>query len=128
MKILIAFSFTLFFFSHTVLAQNDLEVTMKNMALSYKNTMQAQNVDSLINHLNEFKSLVLKSKELGFPPEKSVVSIEGIDKVLVLINKAEVLAKNGQLLEAQSILKSVDGLRKEYHKYHEPSLWQLIFG
>ena len=128
MKIFIAFSITLFFFSHTVLANNELEVTMKNMALSYKNTMQAQDITAFTHHLNEFKTLVLESKKVGFPTDKEAVSLEGIDKVIVLIEHAQTLATKGELTQAQLHLKAVDRLRKEYHKHHEPSFWQLIFG
>lgn len=123
--------FLLFFLSITVFAQetSELSVTMKNIGLSYKQAVQATNKQELLSSLELLSRYSLEATKETFKPELKTQSLEGLQKVLATIERARELAQNGNMKSAQSELKKIDSLRKEYHKLHEPpSIWQLIFG
>lgn len=123
--------FLLFFLSITVFAQetSELSVTMKNIGLSYKQAVQATNKQELLSSLESLSRYSLEATKETFKPELKTQSLKGLQKVLDTIERARQLAKNGDMKSAQTELKKIDSLRKEYHKLHEPpSIWQLIFG
>lgn len=101
-----------------------LEVVMKEMALSYKHAKKAESLTILHNHLNDLEILLKKSKSIGFKNEVDK-SNEGINKVLTLINE---IKQYKDLTKAKQTLNKIDKVRKHYHKLHEPSFWQLLFG
>ena len=114
--LLLAFSFCI-----NAQESSKLSVAMKNIGLSYKNVMNAQSNEDLLESLSSLSSLVREVKHEQ--------SMEGLDKVLKVISTARKHAELGELDKAKKVLKQIDEYRKEYHKLHEPpSIWQLIFG
>ncbi len=107
---------------------NELETTMKNMGLAYKQTVQATDVEKFNFAIDEFINLVEESQLAKFSKEAEK-SVKGLDKVLGKAKLAKKLA-NEQGLEAAKVpLRSIDQLRKEYHELHEPpGFWELLFG
>ena len=101
-----------------------LDAVMKEMALSYKYARSAKDIEELHRHLDEITAALEISKQIGFKqkPEKS---LEGINAVKMIIAEIKV---TDDLESAKKALREVDVLRKKYHKIHEPSVWQLLFG
>ncbi|WP_440056648.1 cytochrome b562 (plasmid) [Pseudoalteromonas sp. T1lg65] len=120
----------LFATSVTVASEgSELNKTMKEMGHSYKQMMTSADIGDMRQALSEFKNLVNKSKQLGFANKHQEESQQGLDKVLDVINKAEVKLAEGKLSQAKLLLADIDTLRKRYHELHEPpSIWQLLFG
>ena len=122
--LLLAFSFCI-----NAQESSKLSVAMKNIGLSYKNVMNAQSNEDLLESLSSLSSLVREVKHEQFKPNLHEQSMEGLDKVLKVISTARKHAELGELDKAKKVLKQIDEYRKEYHKLHEPpSIWQLIFG
>lgn len=114
--------------SQSVIAQsNDLSLTMKNMGLSYKNAIQATDPKSLESHLIDMLDYLKQSEQFSFN-DKKVESLEGIKKVTDIVKQAQAFNQAGKFEQAISHLKPIDKLRKQYHKLHEPSFWDLLFG
>ena len=114
--------------SQSVIAQNnDLSITMKNMGLSYKNAIQATDSESLAGHLTDMLNYLEQSEQFSFN-DKKVESLEGLKKVAVIVEQAQAFNQAGEFEQAISHLKPIDKLRKQYHKLHEPSFWDLLFG
>ena len=105
----------------------DLELVMKNMALDYKQALKAENKDQFITELDELANGIETSKQFAFK-QKGEQSLEGLNKVADVIAQAKTLAQQDDLEKAKSTLKQVDTHRKNYHKLHKKSVWQLIFG
>lgn len=105
--------------------QSELAVVMKEMALSYKQATSAQTSDELLTHLTDIEKALNKSKQIGFKRETEK-SIEGIERVLKHV--ALIKQNANDLPAAKKQLAEIDKLRKQYHKIHEPSFWQLLFG
>lgn len=105
----------------------DLELVMKNMALDYKQALNAPNKAQFLTELDELLQGIETSKQYRFK-QKAEQSLEGLNKVTNVINSAKNLALNNQLENAKAKLKEVDTHRKHYHKLHKKSVWQLIFG
>ncbi|AOT10532.1 cytochrome b562 [Pseudoalteromonas luteoviolacea] len=120
----------LLFSSFTVCAQtSELNQIMKKMGHEYKLAIKAQQQDVMITHLDKFIALVEQAKAQSFAKEKTKKSIEGLNRIIKLAEKAKGLARNSYSTEARQALKEIDILREEYHKLHEPpSIWQLLFG
>lgn len=117
-------------FCQSVLADNEnsLETTMKNMGLAYKQSVQATQVEEFNTAIDEFISLIEQSKQAKFNKEAQK-SLQGLDKVLTKARSAKQLANSKGLAAAKGPLKAIDGLRKQYHKLHEPpGFWELLFG
>ncbi len=106
----------------------DLEATMKKTAFTYKKAMQATDINTLTLHVIELKKLIELCKKAKFSPDKKAISIEGFNKVLKHIKAVNKLISANQFDKAKLELKQIDLLRKQYHKHHKPSFWQLIFG
>jgi soluble cytochrome b562 len=103
---------------------SELATVMKEMALSYKQARDAQTIDELSVYLNEIESALNRSIAIGFK-QKETESIEGIKRVLALVNTIQ---KTQDINLAKKQLVEIDSIRKQYHKLHEPSIWQLLFG
>lgn len=106
----------------------DLELNMKNTGLAYKKAVQATELTDFNAAIDEFINLVEVSKTAKFykKPEKSV---QGLDKVLSQAKLAKKTANEQGLVAAKVPLKSIDNLRKKYHKLHEPpGFFELLFG
>ncbi|KTD98009.1 MULTISPECIES: cytochrome b562 [unclassified Pseudoalteromonas] len=106
----------------------DLELNMKNTGLAYKKAVQATQLTDFNAAIDEFINLVEVSKTAKFyqEPEKSV---QGLDKVLSQAKLAKKVANEQGLAAAKVPLKSIDNLRKKYHKLHEPpGFFELLFG
>lgn len=123
-------SLTLLFSSLFVAATpptKPLELAMKNMALEYKNALKSTNVNDFQAALSRIDTLILESKAIGFK-NKPHKSQQGLSELKEIVKKANALSSNDQLIEAKKTLKKMDVLRKQYHKLHEPSVWDLFFG
>lgn len=120
----------LILFSSAISAQPlDLEANMKKMGLAYKQSVKAQNAAQMLTSLNQLEQLVITSKTAHFSAKTKSQSIEGLNKVLAQIKLAKSHAEKQEINQAKQALKTIDLLRKKYHKIHEPpSFWQLIFG
>lgn len=106
----------------------DLEANMKNMGLAYKQSVEATKLNDFNQAIDEFIALVKRSKTASFAQHKAE-SLEGLDKVINKAQRAKQLANEQGLPAAQGVLKSIDGLRKQYHELHEPpGFWELLFG
>ena len=106
----------------------NLEKTMKNMGLAYKESVQATDIDKFNLAIDEFIKLVKVSQLAKFNKEEKK-SVQGLDKVLATAQRAKKRANEEGLQAAKAPLKSIDLLRKEYHKLHEPpGFWELLFG
>jgi soluble cytochrome b562 len=119
------------FFSFSVPAQetSKLSVTMKNVGLGYKTAMNATTDEQLLSALASMSHYLNEAKKATFKKEVKKQSLEGLQKVLAVIEHAKMLVIRGDLQSAKNELKKIDRLRKEYHKLHEPpSFWQLLFG
>jgi len=112
----------------TVAPTTDVEATMKQMGLNFKQAMQANDVPGMQTKVQALIELTASVQAYQFAPEKQQVFQQGLEKVaaqLVLVQGA--LAEQN-LEKAKQLLAEVDGLKKQYHKERSPSFWQLIFG
>lgn len=108
---------------------SELSVDMKNIGLSYKKVMHAENKVDLLMSLEAMATLISNIQKEQFKPDLQKQSIEGLEKVLSVISVAKKYAENDDIKSAKKALERVDRYRKEYHKLHEPpSIWQLLFG
>ena len=106
----------------------DLETNMKNMGLAYKHSVEATQLAEFNTAIDEFITLVKRSKDATFHKEAEQ-SMQGLDKVVAKAELAKKLANEKGLAAAKGPLKAIDGLRKQYHKLHEPpGFWELLFG
>lgn len=107
---------------------NELETTMKNMGLAYKQSVQATDLEKFNLAIDEFINLVEASQLAKFSKE-AAKSVRGLNKVLDKAKLAKKLANEEGLEAARVPLKSIDRLRKDYHEIHEPpGFWELLFG
>ncbi|MCG7534008.1 cytochrome b562 [Pseudoalteromonas sp. OOF1S-7] len=130
MSRLIIFLFSMCF-AQAVVAQpgQDLNQTMKNMGHAYKQAMEAQQAEEVNKHLETMLLLIQQSKQHNFKADVKAQSLQGLNKVSEVISQAQSLLAQAQVQQAKHLLKQVDGLRKEYHAFHEPpGFWELLFG
>ena len=117
-------------FSQTVAANDvsDLEKTMKNIGLAYKQSVEATQLAEFNGAIDEFIELIEQSKQAKFYKEAEK-SVQGLDKVLTQAQLAKKAANEQGLEAAKKPLKAIDNLRKKYHKLHEPpGFFELLFG
>lgn len=106
----------------------DLEANMKHMGLAYKQSVEATNLEDFNQAIDEFIDLVERSKTATFSQHKEQ-SLQGLHKVVAKAKLAKQLGNSKGLDAAKGVLKSIDGLRKQYHELHEPpGFWELLFG
>lgn len=117
-------------FSQTVAANemSDLEKTMKNIGLAYKQSVEATQLAEFNGAIDEFIKLIEQSKQAKFYKEAEK-SVQGLDKVLIQAQLAKKVANEQGLESAKKPLKVIDNLRKKYHELHEPpGFFELLFG
>lgn len=109
-------------------SQVDLQATMKKMKFEVSQAYKAQDMATFSAHIDSFAQLVAEAKRYSFPAERKEVSLQGLNKVeqAVVLIQQEIAA--GELDNAKQHLKTIDDLRKEYHKKDKPSVWQKFFG
>jgi soluble cytochrome b562 len=106
----------------------DLELTMKNMALAYKQAYRAEDSDTMLRHLGELAELTATARRAGFAADKAERFRQGLDEVQTLISQAEAAAMANDDELARRHLRQVDELRKQYHRERRTSWWQILFG
>ncbi|MFT5879039.1 MAG: soluble cytochrome b562 [Moritella sp.] len=107
----------------------DLKVTMKHMRFEYTQALETVSTSEFSGHINKMSELLAKAQGYQFSPERAKISLEGLDKVAVVLNTIQQTDITvGNLATVQAQLEQVDSLRKVYHKKSKPSIWQLIFG
>ncbi|MCE2571988.1 cytochrome b562 [Motilimonas eburnea] len=109
-------------------SQIDLEATMKKMKFEVSQAYKAQDMATFSNHIDSFSQLVSDAKRYSFPAERKEVSLEGLNKVEQAVDLIQQDIAAGELDKAKQHLKTIDDLRKEYHKKNKPSVWQKFFG
>ncbi|MDP5191350.1 cytochrome b562 [Rheinheimera baltica] len=112
----------------SAMATVDLEQTMKNMALQYKQTRDIQQSADLVPILDELIILTQQALEAKFADDKATQYTTGLHKVLTELKAAKHAAEQDDLPQAKQHLQQVDVLRKEYHKLRKVSFWQILFG
>lgn len=109
-------------------AEVDLEKTMKEMAFQYKQAHAATSLVQITPHLVSLKSLTSTALTANFPADKAEQFRQGLEKVLQELTAAEQAVQAQDLVAAKQHLKTVDTLRKQYHKQRKVSIWKLLFG
>ncbi|ALO44614.1 cytochrome b562 [Pseudoalteromonas phenolica] len=130
MKYLVLLLFSVNMFSFSSSAQtSDLSVTMKNIGHAYKKAVRSTDGKEIIIHIDEMIILIQKSKKANFKADLKEQSIEGLDKVITVLQESKRFVERGEITKAKAKLKKVDVLREKYHELHEPpSVWELLFG
>jgi len=106
----------------------DMEKTMKQMALSFKQANEAQSVEQMTAALASFEGQLQQAQQGKFQPEKAELFQQGLKELAVEVDQTQLLLQKNDLAGAQQQLVKMDELRKKYHKHRKPSFWQLIFG
>ncbi|NRB37985.1 MAG: cytochrome b562 family protein [Pseudomonadales bacterium] len=106
----------------------DTKQTMKAMKTAYIKTMRAKEMAQFSASLTELDELLAHAKTLRFPQEKKALFLQGLNKVSVVVDDAQIKANDGQMQQAKEMLKQVDHLREEYHDQRNESIWKRFFG
>lgn len=106
----------------------DMEKTMKQMALSFKQAKDAQSVEQMKVAIASFEAQVQLAQQASFAPEKAELYQKGLKELALEVDQTQLLLEKNDLVAAQQQLQKLDELRKQYHKHRKPSFWQLIFG
>lgn len=102
-----------------------LKKTMKQMRLHYKNALETDSADTFNQNLEAFKTQLDSAQAYDFSPERKVISLEGLNKVELLVD-AIPAATADNLSKVQLELSKADQLRTEYHKKAKPGLWEMF--
>lgn len=103
----------------------NLKQTMKQMKLQYKEALETRSAESFNQHIAKFKTHLDSAQGYDFSPERKAVSLEGLNKVERFVTQLPP-ATADNLAQLQQQLKSLDDLRKEYHKKTKPGTWELL--
>ncbi len=106
----------------------DMEKTMKQMALSFKQAKDAQTVDQMTAALASFEEQLQQAQQATFQADKAELFQQGLKELAIEVDQTQLLLEQQNLAGAQQQLIKMDELRKKYHKHRSPSFWQLIFG
>jgi soluble cytochrome b562 len=106
----------------------DMEKTMKQMALNFKQAKEAQSVEQMTLALASFETQLQQAQQGKFQADKAELYQQGLKELAVEVDQAQLLLKQQNLEGAKQQLLKMDELRKQYHKHRKPSFWQLIFG
>ncbi len=106
----------------------DMEKTMKQMALSFKQAKDAQTVDQMTAALASFEEQLQQAQQATFQADKAELFQQGLKELVIEVDQTQLLLEQQNLTGAQQQLIKMDELRKKYHKHRSPSFWQLIFG
>jgi soluble cytochrome b562 len=113
----------------TVSAANvDMEKTMKQMALSFKQANEASSVEQMTTALSSFEQQLVQAQQGTFQADKAELFQQGLKELAVVVDQTQLLLEQNDFAAAQQQLVKMDELRKKYHKHRKPSFWQLIFG
>jgi soluble cytochrome b562 len=104
--------------SGSVLAHGHLGDTMDGMKDAFKQAIKADSVPAMQSALTDFKTLVNKAKSQGhdLSAAKQRDYDEGLNKLTAAVESVEATLAKGDLDAARKELKSIDSLRREYHK------------
>jgi soluble cytochrome b562 len=106
----------------------DMEKTMKQMALSFKQANEAHSVEELTSALASFEAQLQLAQQGKFQSDKADLYQQGLKELAIEVDQAQLLLEQNNLAAAQQQLVKMDELRIKYHKHRKPSFWQLIFG
>ena len=109
-------------------ADVDMEKTMKQMALSFKQANEAQSVEELTSALASFEGQLQLAQQGKFQADKTDLYQQGLKELAIEVDQAQLLLEQHNLAAAKQQLIKMDELRIKYHKHRKPSFWQLIFG
>ena len=129
MKVVMSVLFTGLLVCTSVSAKEvDMEKTMKQMALSFKQAKDAQSVEQMTVAIASFEVQVQLAQQASFAPEKAELYQKGLKELALEVDQTQLLLEKNHLVAAEQQLQKLDELRKQYHKYRKPGFWQLIFG
>lgn len=106
----------------------DMEKTMKQMALNFKQAKEAQSVEQMTLALASFETQLQQAQQGKFQADKAELYQQGLKELAVEVDQAQLLLEQQDLEGAKQHLVKIDELRKKYHQHRKPSFWQLIFG
>lgn len=109
----------------TAAVTTDVEATMKQMGLAYKQAMQATELAEFQRHARQFSELVASVQRYQFTADKQQFFMQGLDK---LQQQTALALQATDLPTAQQQFRQIDALRKEYHQERSVSIWKLLFG
>ena len=104
---------------------HSLKQTMKQMRLAYKEALVSSSAEGFNQQVDAFRNHLSNAQAYDFSPERKAIALEGLNKVEHSLDNIS-LATADNLSELQEQLRSIDQLRKEYHKKAKPSTWELI--
>lgn len=129
MKVVMSVLFTGLLVCTSVSAKEvDMEKTMKQMALSFKQAKDAQSVEQMTVAIASFEVQVQLAQQASFAPEKAGLYQKGLKELALEVDQTQLLLEKNDLVAAKQQLQKLDELRKQYHKHRKPGFWQLIFG
>ncbi len=129
MKVVMSVLFTGLLVCISVSAKEvDMEKTMKQMALSFKQAKDAQSVEQMTVAIASFEVQVQLAQQASFAPEKAELYQKGLKELALEVDQTQLLLEKNDLVAAKQQLQKLDELRKQYHKHRKPGFWQLIFG
>lgn len=129
MKIVLLVLFSSVLVSTSVAAADvDMEKTMKQMALSFKQANEAQSIEELTSALASFEGQLQLAQQGKFQADKTDLYQQGLKELAIEVDQAQLLLEQHNLAAAKQQLIKMDELRIKYHKHRKPSFWQLIFG
>jgi soluble cytochrome b562 len=106
----------------------DLKKKMQAMKLAFKQAAESQSVEQMKLPVADLNTLIAKSKNGSYPPEKQDMYMEGFEKLSVALDDVEQHLEQGELDKAKQSLRQIDDLRIEYHDQRNPSIWKKLFG
>lgn len=106
----------------------DMEKTMKQMALSFKQANEAQSIGQMAAALESFEGQLQMAQQGKFQADKAGLFQQGLKELAAEVDQTQLLLEQKDLAAAKQQLVKMDELRKKYHKHRSPSFWQLIFG
>lgn len=106
----------------------DLETTMKNMGLALKQAREAASPQAAKPYIDQLITLTEQATTARFAEDKAQIFLEGLRKVQLTLQSAQVAASAGDNDKLQQALAEIEQLRKHYHKQRKVSFWQLLFG
>lgn len=111
-----------------VTASTDVEVTMKRMSFTYKEAMDATELNVIKNKLNKLQQLVATVQLVQFGDERQQILQKGLTEVQAQLDLVHESLVANDIATAKQQLKEIMVLKKQYHKERSPSFWQLLFG
>lgn len=114
--------------SGNAFANVDLKKNMQEMKLAFKQAAEAQSIEEMQKPIVRLDTLVAELKTGVYPVEKEENFMEGFKKISLSIDSIEQKLDQGDFEAAKQELRTIDGLREEYHDKRNPSIWSKIFG